>query len=158
MISPAFRTILTRTRMSRKMNRLVLAGSVVLGTFVLGIFAVAIAQRDARNRSTAMQKVRPEYALRKPEPLTAAEATYGDQRVFSQSKPPLGDPLDVPPPLSARSVIRSNDSEVETEAGNNGLANLDPPGYEDEPEPLLAPTNQLLANHRCGHGQSAPTL
>ncbi len=34
-----------------KMKRLALAGSIIAFTFILGILAVAVAQRDARQRS-----------------------------------------------------------------------------------------------------------
>ncbi len=53
-----------------KMKRLALAGSIIAFTFILGILAVAVAQRDARQRSEETT-LRPDYSQQQPDPLLA---------------------------------------------------------------------------------------
>ncbi len=59
----------TQTRMSWDMKRIAIASAGFLLTFGLAIFAIAVAQRDSRERVSVLDRVEPDYAHQKPEPI-----------------------------------------------------------------------------------------
>jgi uncharacterized repeat protein (TIGR01451 family) len=55
--------------MSWDMKRIAIAGAGCLLTLGLAVFAVALAQRDSRDRESVLETVDPDYAHQKPEPI-----------------------------------------------------------------------------------------
>ncbi|MFO0922569.1 MAG: hypothetical protein U0905_08810 [Pirellulales bacterium] len=117
------------------MKRIALAVTVTTATFLLGLLALALAQRDARNRSEETV-LRPTYSQQSPDPIAARLSQDSDVHMASDHGVP---PLDVPPPLSSQSVIRANDQAA------------------DQSNPLRSPAPMLSAPSLtpAGNGQNS---
>jgi uncharacterized repeat protein (TIGR01451 family) len=83
------------------MKRYAIAGAMVLLTMGLAIFAIAVAQRDSRERASMLDSVEPDYANQISEPLPFAlgpEPTLAvpinHLRTISEEKPAFKAPLD----------------------------------------------------------------
>ena len=83
------------------MKRYAIAGAMVLLTMGLAIFAIAVAQRDSRERASALDSAEPDYANQTPEPLIFAlgpeptlSVPVNHLRTISEAKPSFNVPLD----------------------------------------------------------------
>ncbi len=147
------------------MKRYAVASAMVILTLGLAVFAIAVAQRDSRDRASMLDSAEPDYANQSPEPLSLAlgpdpslTVPTNHLRTISEAKPAFDldqeteDPevitqLDEPPvapsiyvPFSVSAL--SEESKVVQASGQQAISPATT-GNENKSSPrLLAPPNQ----------------